>query len=303
MQNGSISLSALRLFGDVSRAGSFAAAARERGIDPSIVSRHIAALEDVLGFRLFDRNTRRLKLTEAGQIYLDRSQMLLDDLEAAQQEATDAVASPRGHLRVTASVAFGDRWLAPKVAGFSAIYPKISIELLLTDTVVDIVAEGVDVALRLAPQPQGALVATKLMDTTYRVVASPSYLESAEPIMKPDDLVQHSCLRLTLPGYRSLWRFRSKQTIKEVSVNGRIAMSNPLAIRRAALGGAGPALLADWTIHDDIRNGRLIDCLPNWEASAASFDTAAWLLYPTRDYVPAKTRRFIDFLRGHEITE
>ncbi len=298
MSDGSITLPALRLFADVARTGALAAAARERGVDPSVVSRQIAGLETALGFRLFDRTTRRLNLTEAGRLYLQRSRPLMDELDAARQEAADALALPSGLLRVTASIAFGERWLTPRLRSFCDAFPAIALDLRLSDAVVDIAAEGIDLALRLAPRPDGALIATKLMDTRYRVVAAPNYVAASAPIAQPDDLADHACLLLPLPGYRSLWRFRRGDVLREVPVKGRITASSPLAIHRAACDGMGPALLADWTIGTDIDEGRLVDCLPDWDVSAADFDTAAWMLYPSRAYVPGKTRVFIDHLKA-----
>lgn len=296
MDQSHLSLAALQMFFDTARAGSFAAVARARGVDPSIVSRQIKGLEHALGFALFDRNTRRLHLTEAGRLYLDRARGILDELDAARQEATDVMAQPSGLLRLTTSTAFGERWLMPRIAGFAASYPGISLDLMLTDNVVDIAQAGVDLAIRLAPQPVGALVARKLMDTSYHVVASPDYLARIGPLDRPQDLSARDCLLLPLPGYRSQWRFRQGDAQTEVAVSGMITVSSPVALHRAARDGLGPALLAGWIVEDDLQSGRLVDCLPGWDVSAVDFDTAAWLVYPSRDYVPGKVRAMIDYL-------
>lgn len=293
-----IALRSLKLFLDVVRCGSFAAAAREQGVDPSSVSRHIAALEQELGFRLFERTTRRLAPTEAGQLYFDRAVGLVEALEEARAEAADVVAGPKGRLRVTTSVAFAERWLLPRLPAFREAYPELELDLLSSDGLVDLFAEGIDVAVRLSARVEGPLVVAKLMDTRYRVVVSPAYLDRALPLTHPADLAGRDCLCFTLPGYRSRWRFRRGEApVVEVAVRASLAMSNALVLRRAALDGHGPALLADWTVEEDIASGRLVDLLPDWEASAESFDTAAWLLYPSRAYVPVKTRVFIDHLR------
>jgi DNA-binding transcriptional LysR family regulator len=297
MDHDAISLADLKCLADVAREGSFAAVARKRGVDPSIVSRTIASLEAELGFRLFDRTTRRLNLTEAGAIYLERSRTLVGELEAARQEAGDALRRPSGLVRITASTAFGTHWLTPRLRTFMEAYPDIAMEALLTDAVVDIAAERIDLAVRLAVRPEGELVATKLMDTRYHVVASSDYIEREGPLQQPGDLATRQCLLLTLPGYRSRWSFRRDGASADVEVAGRLAISSPAAIRSAALDGMGPALLADWMVQEDLRQGALVDLLPDWEATAAAFDTAAWLLYPSRDYIPAKVRVLIDFLR------
>ncbi|MEM7666841.1 MAG: LysR substrate-binding domain-containing protein [Pseudomonadota bacterium] len=298
MTNDVISLSALNCFADVARRGSFAAAARVRNVDPSIISRNIASMERELGFLLFDRTTRRLNLTEAGEIYLERSQTLVGELEAARLEAGDVVTRPSGLVRVTASTAFGVQWLTPRLHSFMDAFPDISVEARLTDAIVDIAAERIDLAIRLAVQPEGELVASKLMDTRYRIVASPRYVAREGPLFGPADLGGRDCLLLTLPGYRSHWTFRRGEEETEVAVSGQLVISSPAAIRAAALDGMGPTLLADWMVRGDLETGSLLDLLPEWEASAAGFDTAAWLLYPSRKYVPRKVRALIDHLKA-----
>lgn len=293
-----ISLAALKCFADVASGGSFAAVARKRLIDPSIVSRRIAGLERELGFRLFDRTTRRLSLTEAGTIYLERSLTLVAELDAAREEASDALTQPSGLIRITASTAFGVHWLTPRLHRFMADFPDIAVEAVLTDAVVDIAAERIDLALRLAVRPSGDLIATRLMDTRYRVVASPAYLDRAGSLDDPSDLAGRRCLLLTLPGYRSMWSFRRGEGIQQVAVEGRLAISSPAAIRSAALDGMGPALLADWMVDADLRSGALVDLLPEWEATAADFDTAAWILFPSNAYVSRKVRAMVDYLKG-----
>ncbi len=291
-------LDALRTLVAVVRAGSFAAVARDRGVDPSSVSRQIAALETELGLRLFDRTTRRLVATEAGRLYVERIDSPLEELERAGDEARDAVSEPAGLLRVTASVAFGERWLMPRIVRFRKRWPRIALELRLSDAVVDLSAEGIDVGIRLGAGVTGALVATKLMDTSYRVVASPEHARRAGHPASPEALADRDCLVFALPGYRSRWRFRGPdENVHEIEPRAALTVSNALGLRRGALDGLGIALLADWTIADDLEAGRLIDLFPDHEVSAADFDTGAWIVYPDRAYVPAKLRAFIDCLK------
>lgn len=299
MSEDDISLTALACLVDVAAEGSFAAVARKRQVDPSIISRTIAGLEHALGFRLFDRTTRRLHLTEAGAIYLQRADVLVVELDAARAAARDVLRKPAGVVRITASTAFGVHWLTPRLAGFMDRYPEITLEVLLTDAIVDIAAERIDLALRLAVRPSGDLVATRLMPTRYRVVASPAYVAAAGGCAAPEDLARRDCLRLTLPGYRSLWSFRhGGEAVCQVPVHGRLAISSPAAVYRAALDGLGPALLPEWLMAEDLARGTLVDLLPGWEATAADFDTAAWILYPSRAYVPRKVRVLVDYLKS-----
>ncbi|MQQ09658.1 LysR family transcriptional regulator [Epibacterium sp. SM1979] len=284
----------------VAREGSFAAAARVTGVDPSSISRQVAALEQALGIRVFERTTRRLTLTEAGRIYLDRVTAALDAIDEAADAAREAMSEPSGRLRVTASVAFGERWLVPKLTEFRAKYPQIELELRLTDRVMDLSGEGIDLALRLGPPPErGAMVAAKLFDTSYRVVASPQYLARAGRPQTPADLQHHDGLLFDLPAFQNNWSFRARAGGPVVPAAPRAVMtiSNALALRRAALCHLGVALLADWTIDADLRSGALIDLFPHHTVSAGQFNSAAWILYVSRDYVPARLRVFIDHLK------
>jgi len=292
-------IEALKVFVEVMRAGSFAAVARQHDVDPSSISRTIAVLEAQTGFRLFQRTTRRLAATEAGALYFERMQPIMDEMDRANLEARDIVAAPSGRLRVTASVAFGAIVLVPLLPRLRAAYPELDIDLVLSDALVDIIAEKIDVALRLGQRVDSAFISTQLMRTRYRVCASPAYVKAAAKLRQPSDLSAHDCLVFPLPGYRSLWKFRCQSgAITEVPVNGAVSISNSLALHRAVRDGLGPALLANWIVDDDIRRGTLVELFPKFEASATDFDTAAWILYPSRAYVPRKVRAFIDFLKS-----
>ena len=288
----------LKTFAAVARSGSFAAHARERNVDPSSISRAVATLENEIGVRLFDRNTRRLALTEAGRLYMDRIAPLLAELDGAADAARDVVSEPSGLLRVTASVAFGERWLMPRIASFRARHPRIVLDLALTDAVVDLAAEGIDIGIRLGPAVSGSLIVSKLFDTRYHAVAAPSYLRRRGRPDRPADLARHDGILFALPGYRTCWRFRGPGIDRiEALPRATLSITNALAIRRAALEGLGVALMADWTVREDVRSGKLVDLFPTLEASAADFETAAWIIYPSRDYVPARVRAFIDHVR------
>lgn len=288
----------LELFVDVARCGGFAPAARQREIDPSSVSRAIAGLERDLGLRLFQRTTRTLSLTEAGALYLARVEAILDELARAQDEAAAVGATPSGTLRLTCSVAFGQVVLAPLIASFRSAYPDLKLELLLSDANLDLISERIDLAIRLAPDRSPGLIGAKLMDTRYRVCASPACVAAAPPLESPAALSARACLRMTLPEFRARWRFRDRDgRVEEVPVDGDVSISNALALREAARAGLGPALLADWTVREDLASGRLVDLFPDHDVTATSFETAAWMLYPSRAFLPTKVRVAIDFLQ------
>ncbi len=291
-------LTSLQIFAEVMRRGSFAAVARDRDVSPSAISRSIAGLEAELGLRLFQRTTRRLAPTEAGALYFARIEPLVGELEQARQAAADVREAPAGTLRVTASVAFGQTCLVPLLPELHRRYPELALELLLTDSNLDLVAERIDVALRLGPRMDSSLIGLRLFDTRYRVCASPQYLAREGEITRPEALRDRPCLAFALPGYRSRWTFRDPAGRRtEVPIQGRFVISSALAQRDCALEGLGPALLADWLIDDDIAAGNLVDLFPQHRVTATDFETAAWLLYPSRAYLPLKVRAFIDFLK------
>lgn len=291
-------IDALRTVSLVAQQGSLAAASRVLSVDPSSVSRTVAAVEAELGLRLFQRTTRSLSITEEGEAYLARIVPLLEELDHAHDAAREVTREPAGTLRLTTSVAFAHRCVVPHLAAFNERYPDISLEVLPSDANLDLAANSIDLAIRLAPEPTGDLISTKLMDTMYRVVASPGYLSRSAALSVPGDLQNHNCLRFALPEFRARWRFRaSGESPTEVPVSGNVIIANALSLRRAALDGLGPALLADWLVRDDIANGSLVDVFPDIACTATEFDTAAWVLYPSRSYLPRKVRVTIDFLR------
>ncbi len=287
----------LSLFIEVARQGSFAAVARDRGIDPSSVSRSIASLEARLGIRLFQRTSRQMVLTEAGDLYLARLPGVIEEMERLRDEAASLRSGPVGTIRITASVAFGQVRLLPLLPAFAKAFPRLQVELLLQDGNLDLVADRIDLAVRLGPSVRSDVIGVKLMQTHYRVVASPTYLATAGAPKQPSDLEERSCVLMNLTGFRSRWVFRNGGGEQAVAVTGQFILSNPLAVRTAVLAGLGPALLADWLIDRELTAGALVDLFPNYEVTATSFDTAAWLLYPSRSYLPRKTRSTIDFLR------
>jgi DNA-binding transcriptional LysR family regulator len=295
-------IEALRIFVRVARRGSFAVVARECGTDPSSISRTIAALEDELQVRLLQRSTRRMTLTEAGAKYLARLEPLLEELDQAKDDALTASVKPIGTIRVTASFAFGQKRIVPLLPKLRVAFPDLGIDLVLTDANLDLVSEGVDLAVRLGPSRDSALIGAKLTDTRYRVCASPAYLAKARqqsrPLTAPADLAAHRCLLLSLPDFRSRWLFRSSSgAVSEIAVAGDILVSNPLALLTCAVENMGPTLLVDWLIRDELAKGTLVDLFPDYEVTATDFETAAWLLYPSRSYLPRKVRVVIDFLR------
>ncbi len=290
-------LSVLQLFVEVMKSGSFAAVARHRNLDPSSVSRAIASLEAELGIRLFQRTTRQLSPTEAGTTYFERIEPLIEEMQQAINVATDVSGQPKGKLRVTASVSFGLKCIVPLLPKFDALYPDLTVDLLLTDTVVDLLAQRVDVAVRHGLLADSTLIAQQLMRTHYSVCASPDYLQRSAQLEKPIDVEQHKCLLFPLAGFRSKWIFKERNGVSEISVYGRTLISSAIALQECAIAGMGLALLPNWLIDDALQSGTLINVFPDYDVTVTDFSTAVWLVYPSRAYIPLKVRVFIDFLK------
>ncbi len=292
-------LTVVRTFIAVARHGGFSAVARAQGVEPSSVSRAISTLERELGERLFQRTTRKLTLTEAGGVYLDRVEPLLAQFEEATEEVRAHGRGPVGTVRLSISVAFGLVMIVPLLARFRDEFPAMTIELVMSDENLDLVGEGVDLAVRLAPSVEANVIASKLFETRYHVVAAPSWW-ATHHLVEPDDLINHNVLRFARTGFRDRWLFqRAGDDIAAVPVGGKIIVSSPVALKDAALAGLGPALLPDWLIGPHLGAGSLIDCFPDLRVTATDFATGAWLIYPSREFLPKKVRVTIDFLRRH----
>jgi DNA-binding transcriptional LysR family regulator len=293
-------LKQLQTFVEVARRGSFAAAARLLGVAPSMVTRSVAALERELGVRLIQRTTRRLSLTEAGAAYCEQVSEVLAGLERAGDEARAAAGEIcSGTVRLTSSVAFGQTVVVPLLPLLHKRHPGVEIELVLIDSVIDLVAERVDLALRLGATPDTSLIGLPLRRVRYRVVASEAYLRLHGRPRVPADLAHCDCLRFPLPGFKTEWQFRGRDgPIESVAVHGWLVLSTALALHRAALDGLGPTLLPDWQVGADLAAGRLVDLFPAHEATATRFDSGVWLLYPSRAYVPGRVRAVVDFLKA-----
>jgi DNA-binding transcriptional LysR family regulator len=187
----------------------------------------------------------------------------------------------------------------PLLPKFAVQYPEITLELILTDTLVDLVADRVDLAVRLLPLTGSSLVAKRLMHVHYHVCASRDYLKRGSPRL-PGDVAQHNCLLFPFPGFRSRWKFKGTNgKAIEVPVRGNTIISNSLALRECALAGMGLALLPNWLIADQLRDSSLVSVFPNMQVAPTEFNTAAWLVHPSRNQVPLKVRAMIEFLKRH----
>lgn len=291
-------LNVLSLFASVAHAGSYALVARDRNMDPSSISRLISALEKEMGVRLFQRSTRQVRLTEAGDIFLRKIEPLLDEIRFASQSAVDASNQPKGILKVSASNSFGLNCVVPVLPVMNELFPDIVVDLQLSDQVVDLLAEQFDVAIRLGSLPDSTMAAQSLIRTHYVVCASPGYLEKHGRPSTPAEVGVHACLLFPLPGFRTRWIFQDKRGLQsEVPVKARTVLSNAMAIQHCAQHHMGIALLPTWLVEADLAAGVLVNLFPQHQVSATSFDSRVWCVFPTRSYIPTKVRVFIEQLK------
>ncbi|BCE03830.1 LysR family transcriptional regulator [Marinicellulosiphila megalodicopiae] len=294
-----MNIQSLQLFIDVATLGSFADAARKLNEDPSKVSRNIAALESELSVQLFKRSTRSLSLTEAGQRYLLHITPIVEALSFANEDAKSVVNRPSGTLKISASTAFGQECLLPHIQSFMQLYPDIHIEMLLSDVNLNLHNEDIDLTFRLTPSFESDLIGTRLHATKYHLCASTDYIKSHLSISSPKDLQHHHCLVFALPKYRSRWLFKNEANeLSQIKIQSKLAISSALALKQSAINGLGPAILPDWLIREELKTGQLKIILPQYQVTATDFDTAVWMLYPSKRFLPQKTRVFIDYIKN-----
>ncbi|MGB0733610.1 MAG: LysR family transcriptional regulator [Pontibacterium sp.] len=299
-----MNLDHIQLFILVYNARSFAKVAKTLNIAPSSVSRAIAGLEEQLQARLFQRTTRALSPTELGDAFFHRVAAAVDELELAKQEVMTQQHEPFGTLRVTASTSFGHKVLAPMLKTFHDRYPKIQLELVLEDTQSNVVEEGFDLAIRHGRLRDSNLVARKLRDVRYVLVASKGYLAGKPTPQTPKDIQQHALISFGYTGFNKEWCFRQNDAIERVNINPALTITTASAILACVENDMGIALLPDWLVSEALAKNELVTVLPNWQVagSGGDFDAAIWLIYPSRAFLPTKTTALIDYLYQHTST-
>jgi DNA-binding transcriptional LysR family regulator len=286
-------LDAMAVFALVVEAASFSGAARALGLSKSAVSKQISRLEDRLGLRLLNRTTRRLSLTEAGAAFYQGCQRVVAEAEAAEQAVTDLASAPRGRLKVNAPMSFGVRHVSPALPEFIARYPELGVELALNDRIVDLVEEGFDVGVRIARLADSSLVARRLAPSRSVLSAAPAYLEAQGTPRRPAELEDHACLLYSYQAAGEAWRLAGPEGERRLKVSGPLRVNNGDAILAAALGGLGIALLPCFICGDDLRAGRLVRVLADWQMAP---DSAVSAVYPAARHLSPKVRVFVDFL-------
>lgn len=271
--------------------GSFTAAARRLGVTKSYASKLVVRLEDRLGVRLLHRTTRLLTLTEPGRAYFERCSEAMRALKEAEMEAAELQTSPQGRLRVSLPAAFAISYLAAPLAEFKARYPGLTIEAVLADRKVDILAEGFDLAVRIGELADSTMIARRLASVDRSVCASPSYLQRRGTPSQPEDLAGHECLLYAYHSVPTLWRLQGPGRDAVVEVSGSLVSNHAEMLVEAACHGLGLVFCPIFFTAPCLRAGRLQRVLPGWR-----FPLAVSAVFPNARHVPAKVRIFVDFL-------
>lgn len=290
-------LRAITVFRRVIELGSFKAAAEDMGLSKAAISKNINELEDYLKSPLINRTTRKMHITENGQLYYDHVRTILDELTQADLSIMESSHQLSGLIKVSVPMSIGLLQINPAICDFMRQYPEISIELLMSDQYVDLIEQGLDVAIRGGGELKNSSLKSRQILQLKRVLcASPEYVENAEILQTPDDLLSHNCLVYSLSSSPRHWVFHHENEIKAIDIEtGSYVVNNGLALKQAALAGLGIMLTPDIYVEDELQTGKLIKLLPEWNAD----QQALYAIYPYHKEQSQKVRAFIDFLIGY----
>lgn len=280
-------------FVDVAAKGSLSAAARAEGIAPAMIGRRLDALEERLGVKLLQRTTRKIALTNEGIAFLEDCQKILADLENAESAVSERSARASGHLLISAPAGFGRQHVAPLIPSFLAQHRDVSVTLNLNDRVVDLIGEGIDVAIRIAALSDSSLIGVKLADNKRVVVASPAYLKRHGVPAALDDLARHNCLAISSDGSQRGWTFRQNGKNVTLKVTGSMVCNDGAVLHDWALSGKGLAWRSMWEVGAAIESGELRTVLDEFAAPGNDI----YAVFAQRRHLPLRIRAFVDFLR------
>lgn len=286
----------LQCFLKVADLGSFSAAAEALNLQPSSVTRHVTALEEEMGARFFHRSRKRVALTEAGGLFAPFARRILEEEREARSAISGLQTMPSGMLTISCTRAFGEYWLAAKLPDFLENYPHITVSIRFDDRIVDLGEEGVDLAIRIGALEDSDLIALRILDNDFRLVASPEYLDRHSWPLTLEMLPQHHWVGLATRRWSNL-RVLGRDAILPAK-SQRVEVNTPSAVHKLVRNGAGLTVLPTWMVADDIASGRLIVLFEDHKFSPyLSDDSAVYAVYQERRFMPPKLRAFLDFLR------
>lgn len=284
-------LDLMRTFLSVVDTDSFTRAGSKLGKSKALVSKHVSELEARLGARLLHRTTRSIGVTEIGRAYYERAQQILADFDNLEDQIRSQSGTPRGLLKLTAPQTLGEMAVMDMATAFRRKYPAVELDILLADRTVDLVAEGFDVALRVATMTDSSLIARKLCSMRIPLCASPAYLERNGTPRRPEDLVQHHCIVDLNIRWRDSWRFERNGEPLVVKVRPAFSVNSACAVRDALTSSIGIGFCPGFAVAGDVRAGRLVTLFDDMVASSHG----VYLVYPHRNHLSAKVRAFLDF--------
>lgn len=287
-----INLNLIPIFIEVVKNKSFSKAGLALGMTKSKVSKSITSLEYDLGVKLLHRTTRKLSLTEAGEIYFQNTIKGMHHLEAAKVSASELRKVPKGNLRILVPMSFGRLHLAPIVTSFMKKYPEITIEMEMSDEKPDLLVKGFDLALRAGNLENSSFIGRKLCPLNSVICTSKSYLKNNESPNAPRDLKKHNCLTYSLSTSSDKWTFKKGRKEETVAVQGKIKVNNSEAIRELVMRGNGIARLPTFIAGEDLKKGKLVQLLCDYEMPSVNL----YALFPNKEFLPLKVRSFLDFL-------
>ena len=287
-------LHCMKVFARVAQRSSFAETARDLRMSPAAVTKHIAYLESRVGARLFDRTTRKVGLTEAGRVYLEHCLECVQAVADADASVSELSKQPKGHLCVTTPIDLGNQ-ISPIVAQFMRAYPQVSVELQLSNRPVNLIEEGIDVAIRVAASLDGSAVARQIALTQVAIFASPAYLDKHGRPRRPEELEQHHGLVFLEPRPRDEWLLRRGETSARIKFKGMFTTNSGAALSIVAAEGVGLVVGPSFVTRADFDAGKLEQVLPEWKVLP---DLYVYAMYPHRRFLAPKVRAFIETLRA-----
>ena len=281
-------------FVKIAETGGFASAARKLSVSPSTVTTQIHELEDRLGVRLLNRSTRKVSLTEIGRAYYERCMHILADMDEADSAVHAMHAKPNGtlHLNVSLAIPF---FVGPVIAEFTSLYPDVKVNMTMSDRMVDLVEEGIDLAITTMPVPNSNLVMRRVGSFRLLVCGSPDYFARHGVPREPDDLVNHNCMKYTFSSWGSEWRFKSPEGQRAILVSGNMEANSVNALKLAAALGQGLILAPDFLVMGEIKSGKLIPVLSNFSCPELPINA----VYPHRQHLATNVRSFLDLVTKH----
>ncbi|MGI9389515.1 MAG: LysR substrate-binding domain-containing protein [Boseongicola sp.] len=286
-------LVAMRAFVRVAQSESFTEAARLEGLAQGTISKRVAALEDHLGIKLLRRSQRSFGLTPQGEAYFSHCTRLLDDLEAADTHIKTEAGKPAGVVHLSMSPVLSRLVIAPLLVEFVREFPRIEVASFLTESHVDIIGEGIDLAIRVRHLEDSTLIASRLSSNPLSLAAAPSYLENAPPLTVPEDLGKHDCVVFSRMKAALTWQFTKGKNVRDVTIAGKLAADQGDTLVEFASAGAGVVLMPEWVMSEHLADGRLVGVLPDWTPPSIPMH----LVYTSGSSVPLRIRLLVDFIR------